>query len=81
MKCIKCGSENVNVQIIPVNKRGHYTFKVFWQTLMMYSPMLAILLLLPLIGWAILAIMYLRGYKITSEEWSVCQNCGYREKI
>lgn len=81
MICKKCGSGKVDVQIIPVKKRGHYTFKVFWQTLLAYSPMLALLLMIPLIGWGILLVIYLRGYKISSEEWAVCQECGYRERI
>lgn len=79
MKCSKCGSENVNTQIISVNKRGRLKFSMFMQALLMNSGF--ILVFIPLIGWFIILFMYLRGYKIQNETWSICQNCGEKEYL
>jgi hypothetical protein len=80
MKCIACGSERTFNQIIGVNKRGRLPLKSFL-FLLSKSADTAILICIPIIGWLIIIIMYIRGYKIDKESWSICQDCGFRMKI
>jgi len=79
MVCLKCGSDKINVSVLNVNKRYKYNLKDF--VFILNNNYLVYLLLLPIIGWAFLLLYYIRGYKITEETWSVCQNCGERWKI
>lgn len=79
--CPKCGSNNLSFQILHVNKRKPYGFKNFFYSLLNAPNGMQIFLFIPLIGWAILIIIYARGYKVTEEEWLICQHCGYRERI
>lgn len=76
MKCVNCNGENVFTQIIPVNKRKRMPFKLFMNMVLGREQFL--LIMLPVVGWLVLLIIYLRGYKIASETWSICQDCGYK---
>jgi hypothetical protein len=67
MKCIKCGRENVQVQVVSeTQKRGCLSVLLY-----------IILLCIPVIGWIAL-FMLLRGRKSKTRNYYVCQNCGKR---
>ena len=67
MVCPKCGSNNVNVQIVSQTKnRGCFTILIY------------ILLALTIIGIPIMILIaILRGKKTTNKKFNVCQNCGH----
>lgn len=78
MKCPKCGSENVNVQMVTENqlKTKHHSF-LYWLIIGWW---------LHLLLWLFLTIPMLLGklfgskkQKLVSKHKSicVCQNCGY----
>ena len=69
MICPKCGSDRVQVQLVPeIRKRGCLSVLLY-----------LILLCIPVIGWIAL-FMLLRGRKSRTVAYGVCQNCGWRWK-
>lgn len=70
MTCKKCGSNNVNVQVISETQRRGC------MTVLLYM----ILFCIPIIGWIALA-MLLRGRKSKTKSFMVCQDCGYKQII
>lgn len=67
IKCPKCGSENVNVQIVSHNKNTGCL------TILLY-----IILALTIIGIPIMIIILLsKGKKSVNKKYYVCQNCGH----
>lgn len=82
MKCPKCGSENVNVQIVTESqlKRKHHSF-LYWLLIGWWlKPILWFFLFIPML----LGKMF--GYKeqklVTNHKGiKVCQNCGYNWKV
>ena len=81
MKCAKCGSDNVTVKIIPVRKKGKYTLKGILVAGASFSMAEAFIFYFTPIGWFGILSMLLKGYKITEETWSVCQDCGQKELL
>ena len=74
MKCIKCGSENVNVQLVNETKKRGF----FGAILNLIIKI--ILLCVSFILWLISLILPIRRKKKTNK-YAVCQNCGYSWKI
>lgn len=66
MKCTKCGSENVSVQIVAERKKRGCFVIMFY-----------IILAVTLIGWLVL-IPLLIGRRTVKKTYAVCQNCGNR---
>lgn len=78
MKCPKCGSKNVNVQVIPIVKNKHHGV-LYWICFGWFIDlMLWIFLTIPRL---IVAIFRPKGVKTKVKSYSVCQNCGYKWKI
>ncbi|MBQ7128581.1 MAG: hypothetical protein IJO19_01155 [Clostridia bacterium] len=69
MICPKCGSNNVNFQVVgETKKRGCLTTLLY-----------IVLLIIPVIGWIAL-FKLIRGKKSKTNSYMVCQDCGYRKK-
>jgi len=78
MKCSKCGSENVNVQVIAnVKNKKHgvlyWLFIGWWLEIIMWS-----LLTIP---WIIIKIFKPKGVTSKIQKQAVCQDCGKSWKI
>lgn len=74
MKCIKCGSENVNVQLVnETKKRGFFGA-------LLNLVIKIILLCVSFILWLISLILPIKR-KTKTNKYAVCQNCGYSWKI
>ena len=78
MKCVKCGSENVNVQAVSEIKNKHkgiiyWLFIGWWLEIFMW-----IFLTLP---WLIVKIFSPKKYKSKVTNQAVCQSCGYSWKV
>lgn len=70
MICKRCGSNNVQISVVPeLKKRG------FLSTLF-----LIFLLFIPIFGWIALFII-IRGRKSKTVTYAVCQTCGKRFKV
>lgn len=78
MECVNCRSEKVFTQMVPVNKRKRMPFKIFINYVLNSGGIM--LFVLPVIGWIVIVLMYLRGAKVSSEIWSICQDCGFQWK-
>ena len=78
MKCSKCGSENVNVQLVTKVKNKKHGI-IYWLFIGWWlEPVMWIFLTLP---WLIIKIF--KPKKVTSKTHSqaVCQNCGHTWKV
>ncbi|MCL1830110.1 MAG: hypothetical protein FWG21_01625 [Oscillospiraceae bacterium] len=65
MVCKRCGSNNIAIQSVPINKKRGCL-----------STFLHILLLfVPIIGWIVLFSL-IRGRRSKVVSMAVCQNCG-----
>ena len=74
MRCIKCGSENVTVQLInEQKKRGCFGFIISFCIKL-------IILCISWIIWLISLIIPIKR-KTKTNKYAVCQNCGYSWKI
>ena len=77
MKCKKCGSENVNVQVVGVVKRNHHGI-FYWCIGWFIDLMLWIFLTMPRL---IVAIFKPKKVKTKIKSYAVCQECGHKWKI
>ena len=77
MKCKKCGSENVNVQVVGVVKRKHHGI-FYWCIGWFVDLMLWIFLTMPRL---IVAIFKPKKVKTKIKSYAVCQDCGHKWKI
>ena len=72
MKCSKCGSENVNIQLVPVTKNKksfiYWLFIGWWFEMIMW-----LFLTLP---WLIIKIFKPRKTTTKIQRQAVCQSCG-----
>lgn len=78
LKCRKCGSENVNVQVVAILKNKHHgllywLFIGWWLELFMW-----ICFTLP---WIIIKILKPKKYKSKVRSIAVCQDCGYKWNV
>ena len=78
MKCKKCGSENVNVQVVGVVKRKHHGLSYWLCFGWFIDLMLWIFLTIPRL---IAAIFRPKKVKTKIERYAVCQECGHKWKI
>ena len=78
MKCKKCGSENVNVQVVGVVKRKHHGLSYWLCFGWLVDLMLWIFLTIPKL---IKTIFGHKKYKTKIERYAVCQECGHKWKI
>jgi hypothetical protein len=70
MVCPKCGSKNIQIQVVSeMKKRGCLTVLFY-----------ILLLCIPVIGWIALFAL-LRGRKSEQHSEAVCQSCGKRWKV
>ncbi|NMA79846.1 MAG: hypothetical protein GX967_04290 [Clostridiales bacterium] len=68
MGCRKCGSDNINFQIVAKQKKRGCLMSIFWILLTMIT--LGATIWIPL--------LIRKGSKVVT--YGVCQNCGYRWK-
>lgn len=69
--CKRCGSSNINIQIISKNKNSGCLTILFY-----------IVIACTIVGIPIMIIyLLLKGKKTTTEKQCICQNCGYNWKI
>jgi len=78
LKCKRCGSENVNIQVASEIKRKRkgiiYWFIIgWWLEIIMW-----LLFTLP---WLIIKIFKPKKYKSKMIKYAICQNCGYSWKV
>lgn len=78
MKCSKCGSENVNVQVVTITKNKKHGC-IYWLLIGWWLEMVMWLFLT--LPWIIIKIF--KPNKISSKVQSqaVCQNCGKTWKV
>ena len=74
MRCIKCGSENVNVQLVNESKRRGCLSSIISFTIKL------ILIFVSFILW-IISLLIPKVKRIKTNKYAVCQNCGYSWKI
>lgn len=78
MKCPKCKSENVNVQIVSeVRKKRHGI--IYWLLIGWWLEMIMWLFLT--LPWLIVKILKPTRYKSKITKQAVCQSCGYSWKV
>lgn len=74
MRCIKCGSENVTIQLVnEQKKRGCITSIISFVIKLM-------LFIVSFILWLISLLIPIKR-KTKTTKYAVCQNCGYSWKI
>lgn len=77
MQCSKCGSTNVNVQMVSKIKKKHSW--VYWLLIGWWlEPILFLFLTLP---YLLVKIFKPNKYKTKTIKTAVCQNCGHSWKI
>ena len=69
MICKNCGSDNVNVQALALNKRRGCVASLLWFILGVFT--FGLLWIIPLISK--------KGSKVKG--YAVCQSCGYKWKV
>lgn len=74
MRCIKCGSDNVTVQLINETKRRGCLMAII--NLIVKLILLCVSFLL----WLISLILPIKR-KTKTNKYAICQNCGYSWKI
>lgn len=74
MRCIKCGSENITVQLINEQKKRGCLIAIISFTIKL------IILCISFILWLISLLIPVKK-KIKTSKYAVCQNCGYSWKI
>lgn len=78
MKCKKCGSENVNVQVVAETKKQHHSI-LYWLCIGWWlKPLLWLFLTLPMI---IVKLFGKDKTKTVEKSFAVCQDCGYRWQV
>ena len=81
MVCPKCGSENVNMQVVQDVKVKTKHHSIFWWLFIgwWWIPIKWLIFTLPAL---IIAIFKPRRTKVVTKEYTmcVCQNCGYNWK-
>ncbi len=79
MKCKKCGSENVNVQVVTETKlKTKHHGIIYWLLIGWWlKPILWFFLTIPML---IIAIFRPKKQKLKQKQksMSVCQSCGYK---
>ena len=79
MKCIKCSSENVNIQAVTITKSSSHHSLVYWVCVGWWlEPIVWICLFLPKLVYELFKPNRIKS-KTHSE--AICQNCGYRWKV
>ena len=78
MKCKKCGSENVSIQMVEETKKKrkgiiYWIFIGWWLEAIMW-----IFLTLP---WLIIKIFKPKRNKTKATKQAICQSCGYNWKL
>lgn len=74
MRCIKCGSENVSVQLINEQKKRSCIITIITFIIKL------IILCISFILWLISLLIPIKR-KSKTNKYAVCQNCGYSWKI
>lgn len=78
MKCSKCGSENVNVQLVTKVKNKKHGI-IYWLFIGWWlEPVMWIFLTLP---WLIIKIFKPKQVTSKTQSKAVCQNCGHTWKV
>ena len=81
MKCSKCGSENVNIQVLNEQKLVTKHHGIFWWILVgwRWIPVKWLCLTIPVL-FAAIFIGKRKKIKNTTKTMYVCQDCGYHWK-
>lgn len=79
MKCKKCGSENVHIQLVNVSKKKNIIIRM-----LLFFPKL-ILFVVAWVLWVIIMLLslvfpFLRSKRDVLRKVAVCQDCGYSWK-
>lgn len=78
MNCLKCGSENVNIQVVNEQKLTTKHHGIFWWLLVgwWWIPLKWLYLTIPAL-FAAIFIGKRKKIKNITKTMYVCQNCGY----